>query len=110
MWLKVHRLAHELGMHTNATMLYGHIESAEDRVDHLLQLRKLQDETHGFQTYIPLAFHPANTELGKLVQHDETSGFMDLKNVAVARLLLDNFPHIKAYWIMMTPAPRLRRP
>jgi aminodeoxyfutalosine synthase len=102
-WLKVHRLAHEMGMHTNATMLYGHIESAEDRVDHLLQLRKLQDETHGFQTYIPLAFHPANTELGKLVEHDETSGFMDLKNVAVARLLLDNFPHIKAYWIMMTP-------
>ncbi|MDR3674459.1 MAG: aminofutalosine synthase MqnE [Acidobacteriota bacterium] len=103
MWLKVHRLAHEMGMHSNATMLYGHIESAEDRVDHLLQLRKLQDETHGFQTYIPLAFHPANTELGKLVAHDETSGFMDLKNVAVARLLLDNFPHIKAYWIMMTP-------
>ena len=102
-WLKVHRLAHELGMHSNATMLYGHIESAEDRVDHLLQLRKLQDETHGFQTFIPLAFHPANTELGKLVEHAETSGFMDLKNVAVARLLLDNFPHIKAYWIMMTP-------
>ena len=102
-WLKVHRLAHELGMHSNATMLYGHIESAEDRVDHLLQLRKLQDETHGFQTYIPLAFHPANTELGKLVEHTETSGFMDLKNVAVARLLLDNFPHIKANWIMMTP-------
>jgi aminodeoxyfutalosine synthase len=102
-WLKVHRLAHEMGMHSNATMLYGHIESAEDRVDHLLQLRKLQDETQGFQTFIPLAFHPANTELGKLVEHDETSGFMDLKNVAVARLLLDNFPHIKAYWIMMTP-------
>jgi aminodeoxyfutalosine synthase len=102
-WLKVHRLAHELGMHSNATMLYGHIESAEDRVDHLLQLRKLQDETHGFQTFIPLAFHPANTELGKRVEQDETSGFMDLKNVAVARLLLDNFPHIKAYWIMMTP-------
>jgi aminodeoxyfutalosine synthase len=102
-WLKVHRLAHEMGMHSNATMLYGHIESAEDRVDHLLQLRKLQDDTHGFQTFIPLAFHPANTELGKLVENDETSGFMDLKNVAVARLLLDNFPHIKAYWIMMTP-------
>ncbi len=102
-WLKVHRLAHQLGMHSNATMLYGHIESAADRVDHLLQLRKLQDEKHGFQTFIPLAFHPANTELGKMVEHDETSGFMDLKNVAVARLLLDNFPHIKAYWIMMTP-------
>jgi aminodeoxyfutalosine synthase len=102
-WLKVHRLAHELGMHSNATMLYGHIESAEDRVDHLLQLRKLQDETRGFQTFIPLAFHPANTELGKRVKRAETSGFMDLKNVAVARLLLDNFPHIKAYWIMMTP-------
>jgi aminodeoxyfutalosine synthase len=102
-WLKVHRLAHELGMPSNATMLYGHIESAEDRADHLLQLRKLQDETHGFQTFIPLAFHPANTELGKQVEHTETSGFMDLKNVAVARLLLDNFPHIKAYWVMMTP-------
>jgi len=102
-WLKVHRTAHELGLPSNATMLYGHIESDEDRVDHLLQLRKLQDETRGFQTYIPLAFHPANTELGKLVPHSETSGFMDLKSVAVARLLLDNFPHIKAYWIMMTP-------
>ena len=102
-WLKVHRTAHELGMHSNATMLYGHIESAQDRVDHLLQLRGLQDQTHGFQTYIPLAFHPANTELGKIVPWRETTGFMDLKNVAVARLLLENFPHIKAYWIMMTP-------
>jgi aminodeoxyfutalosine synthase len=102
-WLKVHRIAHELGLPSNATMLYGHIESAPDRVDHLLQLRNLQDQTHGFQTFIPLAFHPANTELGKLVSHTETSGFVDLKNVAVARLLLDNFPHIKAYWIMMTP-------
>jgi aminodeoxyfutalosine synthase len=103
MWLKVHRTAHELGLHSTATMLYGHIETAEDRVDHLLQLRGLQDQTHGFQTFIPLAFHPANTELGKLVDHAETTGFMDLKNIAVARLLLDNFPHIKAYWIMMTP-------
>jgi aminodeoxyfutalosine synthase len=102
-WLKVHRLAHELGMHSTATMLYGHIESDEDRVDHLLQLRNLQDQTHGFLTFIPLAFHTANTELGKMVPHGETTGFMDLKNVAVARLLLDNFPHIKAYWIMMTP-------
>jgi aminodeoxyfutalosine synthase len=102
-WLKVHRTAHELGLHSNATMLYGHIESDEDRVDHLLQLRQLQDETRGFQTFIPLAFHTANTELGKLVDRRETTGFMDLKNVAIARLLLDNFPHIKAYWIMMTP-------
>ena len=102
-WLKVHRTAHALGLYSNATMLYGHIESPEDATDHLLQLRALQDQTHGFQTFIPLAFHPANTELGKMVPHSETSGFMDLKNVAVARLLLDNFPHIKAYWIMMTP-------
>jgi aminodeoxyfutalosine synthase len=102
-WLKVHRTAHELGLHSNATMLYGHIESAEDRVDHLLQLRNLQDETRGFQTFIPLAFHPAHTELGKLVMQRETTGFMDLKNIAVSRLLLDNFPHIKAYWIMMSP-------
>ncbi len=103
MWLKVHRTAHELGLHSTATMLYGHIESDEDRVDHLMQLRGLQDQTHGFQTFIPLAFHPANTELGKLVDRTETTGFMDLKNIAVARLMLDNFPHIKAYWIMMTP-------
>jgi len=103
MWLKVHRTAHELGLHSTATMLYGHIESSEDRVDHLVQLRSLQDQTQGFQTFIPLAFHPANTELGKLVEWDETSGFMDLKNIAVSRLMLDNFPHIKAYWIMMSP-------
>ncbi|HET7840827.1 MAG TPA: aminofutalosine synthase MqnE [Terriglobia bacterium] len=103
MWLKIHRTAHELGLRSTATMLYGHIESDDDRVDHLMQLRKLQDETHGFETFIPLAFHPANTELGKLINRTETTGFMDLKNIAVARLLLDNFPHIKAYWIMMTP-------
>jgi aminodeoxyfutalosine synthase len=103
MWLKIHRTAHELGLRSTATMLYGHIESDEDRADHLLQLRKLQDVTHGFETFVPLAFHPANTELGKMINRSETTGFMDLKNVAVARLLLDNFPHIKAYWIMMTP-------
>ncbi len=103
MWLKIHRTAHELGLHSTATMLYGHIESAEDRTDHLVQLRGLQDQTRGFQTFIPLAFHPANTELGKLVEWDETSGFMDLKNIAISRLMLDNFPHIKAYWIMMSP-------
>ena len=102
-WLKVHRTAHELGLHSNATMLYGHIESDEDRVDHLLQLRELQDETHGFQAFIPLKFHPAHTELGRDVGYRDMTGFMDLKNVAVARLLLDNFPHIKAYWIMLTP-------
>ncbi len=103
MWLKVHRTAHELGLCSTATMLYGHIESSEDRADHLVQLRNLQDQTKGFQTFIPLAFHPAHTELGKLVEWDETSGFMDLKNIAVSRLMLDNFPHIKAYWIMMSP-------
>ena len=100
-WLKVHRIAHELGLNSNATMLYGHIESAEDRVDHLLQLRKLQDEAPGFMTFIPLAFHPDNTALAHL---PKPTGFMDLKNIAVSRLLLDNFPHIKAYWIMLTPS------
>jgi aminodeoxyfutalosine synthase len=103
MWLKVHRTAHELGLHSTATMLYGHIERCEDRADHLVQLRNLQDQTKGFRTFIPLAFHPANTELGKQVEWDETSGFMDLKNIAISRLMLDNFPHIKAYWIMMSP-------
>ncbi len=103
MWLRVHRTAHELGLHSTATMLYGHIESSEDRTDHLIQLRNLQDQTKGFEAFIPLAFHPANTELGKLVEWDETSGFMDLRNIAVPRLMLDNFAHVKAYWIMMSP-------
>ncbi|HEV2500043.1 MAG TPA: aminofutalosine synthase MqnE [Terriglobia bacterium] len=102
-WLKVHRTAHELGLHSTATMLYGHVESDEDRVDHLLQLRGLQDETRGFMTFIPLKFHPAHTELGKDIGFRDTTGFTDLKAIAVARLLLDNFPHIKAYWIMLTP-------
>ena len=99
-WLDTARAAHRLGLRSNATMLYGHIENDEDRVDHLLKLRQLQDETGGFVTFIPLAFHPANTPL----QHiSPTTGFADIKNIAVSRLLLDNFPHIKAYWIMMTP-------
>ncbi|MGH9435777.1 MAG: aminofutalosine synthase MqnE [Terriglobia bacterium] len=102
-WIKVHRTAHALGLHSTATMLYGHVESDEDRVDHLLQLRALQDETGGFMTFIPLKFHPAHTELGKDIDYRDTTGFTDLKAIAVARLLLDNFPHIKAYWIMLTP-------
>ncbi len=99
-WIETARLAHQLGLKSNATMLYGHIENDEDRVDHLLQLRVLQDETGGFQTFIPLAFHPANTPLQHLMT---TTGFADIKSIAVARLGLDNFPHIKAYWQMMTP-------
>ena len=99
-WLKVHRTAHEMGLHSNATMLYGHIESAEDRVHHLLELRQLQDETHGFLAFVPLAFHPAHTALAHL---PETTGFTDIKNIAVPRLLLDNFPHLKAYWQSLTP-------
>ena len=99
-WIDVARTAHKLGLKSNCTMLYGHIETAEDRVDHLVKLRALQDETQGLQTYIPLAFHPDNTAL----QHiPRTTGFADLKNIAIARLMLDNIPHIKAYWIMMTP-------
>jgi aminodeoxyfutalosine synthase len=99
-WLEIARTAHQVGLKSNCTMLYGHVETEEDRVDHLVKLRKLQDETHGFVTYIPLAFHPANTALEHV---PTTSGFDDLKNIAVARLMLDNIPHIKAYWIMMTP-------
>ena len=101
MWLEIARTAHELGLHSNATMLYGHIETEEERVDHLLKLRALQDETRGFVCFIPLAFHPANTALSHL---PPTTGFLDLKNIAVSRLLLDNFAHVKAYWIMLTPA------
>ncbi len=99
-WLETARIAHEMGLHSNCTMLYGHIEHDEDRVDHLIRLRELQDRTKGFVTFIPLAFHPDNTALDHL---SKTTGFMDLKNIAVARLMLDNIPHIKAYWIMMTP-------
>jgi aminodeoxyfutalosine synthase len=99
-WLEVSQTAHRLGLRTNATMLYGHVENKEERVDHLLRLREAQDETGGFLTFIPLAFHPQNTGLDQLT---ETTGFDDLKNLAVARLLLDNFPHIKAFWIMIGP-------
>lgn len=99
-WLDIARQAHLLGLKSNCTMLYGHIENEEDRVDHLLKLRELQDETGGFVTFIPLAFHPDNTPLAHV---DSTTGFADLKNIAVARLLLDNVAHIKAYWVMMTP-------
>ena len=101
MWLSIARTAHEIGLRSNATMLYGHIETEEERVDHLLALRGLQDETRGFVAFIPLAFHPENTALAHL---PKPTGYADLKNIAVARLLLDNFEHIKAYWIMLTPS------
>ncbi|MDR4505937.1 MAG: aminofutalosine synthase MqnE [Candidatus Scalindua sp.] len=97
-WLKTMREAHNLGLRSNATLLYGHIEKDEDRVNHLLQLRALQDETKGFMSFIPLAFHPKNTELHGL---SGTQGILDLKMLAIGRLMLDNFDHIKAYWIML---------
>jgi aminodeoxyfutalosine synthase len=97
-WLNIHREAHNLGLRTNATMLYGHIEKPWHRVDHLCRLRELQDETHGFQTFIPLAFHPENTGLDHIPQ---PSGLTDLSVMALSRILLDNFDHIKAYWIML---------
>jgi aminodeoxyfutalosine synthase len=99
-WLNIARAAHQIGLRSNATMLYGHIESDEERVEHLLALRALQDETGGFVAFIPLAFHPENTGLAHL---PKPSGFTDLKTIAISRLLLDNFDHIKAYWIMLTP-------
>src|SRR5947207_2789037 len=97
-WLRIHREAHRLGLRSNATMLYGHIEEVRHRVDHLVRLRELQDETGGFQTFIPLAFHPDNTGLAHLTK---PSGLTDLRTMAVSRLMLDNFPHIKAYWVML---------
>jgi len=99
-WIDTARTAHQLGLKSNATMLYGHVENEEDRVDHLVRLRTLQDETRGFQTFIPLAFHPDNTPLQHL---PKTTGLLDIKQIAIGRLMLDNFPHIKAYWQMMTP-------
>jgi aminodeoxyfutalosine synthase len=100
-WLEAARIAHEIGLKSNCTMLYGHLETAEDLSDHLVKLRSLQDQTKGFVTFIPLAFHPDNTALSHL---PKTTGFNDLKQIAISRLMLDNIPHIKAYWIMMTPS------
>lgn len=97
-WLKVHRIAHDMGLRTNATMLFGSIETLEERVDHLIRLRALQDETGGFQTFIPLKFHHDNNRLRNLA---EPSGHDCLRTLAVSRLMLDNFAHVKAYWPML---------
>jgi aminodeoxyfutalosine synthase len=104
-WIEVHRTAHRLGIRSNCTMLYGHVETVEDRVDHLALLRALQDETGGFLAYIPLAYHPDNNQLGIELGREgtATTGFDDLRNLAVGRLFLDNFEHIKTHWIMVTP-------
>jgi aminodeoxyfutalosine synthase len=99
-WLEITKIAHRQGLNTNATMLYGHIETIEERLEHLQALREVQDETNGFLAFIPLSFHPKNTAMSDL---SRTTGIDDLKNVAVARLMLDNFPHIKAYWVMIGP-------
>lgn len=95
-WLEIHETAHALALKTNATMLYGHIESDEDRVDHVLRLRETQDRTRGFYSFIPLAYNAENTPMQKL---GEAGGFLDLKVYAVSRMLLDNVPHLKAHWI-----------
>jgi aminodeoxyfutalosine synthase len=104
-WIGVHREAHQLGIRTNCTMLYGHVETLEDRIHHLSMLRDLQSETGGFLAYIPLAYHPDNNELGETLhrQGTATSGFDDLRNLAVGRLFLDNIPHVKTHWVMVTP-------
>ena len=97
-WIEIHQAAHEIGLKTNCTMLYGHVEQPYHRIDHLLRLRDLQDRTGGFQTFIPLAFHPENTKLSNI---KKPSALMDLRTMAISRLMLDNIPHIKAYWIML---------
>jgi aminodeoxyfutalosine synthase len=99
-WIDVHRAAHKMGIRSNCTMLYGHVEKPEHKVDHLLKLRELQDETGGFNAFIPLAYHPENNYMG-LVYH--TTGLDDLRHIAASRLVLDNISHIKAYWVMVTP-------
>lgn len=103
-YIDVHRTAHQVGIRTNCTMLYGHVETIADRVEHLTMLRDLQDETGGFLAYIPLAYHPDDNELGKTLGRTGTSttGFDDLRNLAVGRLYLDNIAHIKSHWIMVT--------
>ncbi len=99
-WIDCHRTAHLMGIPSNCTMLYGHIEKPRHKVDHLMRLRDLQDETGGFNAFIPLAYHPENNYMG-LEYH--TTGKEDLRHIAIARLVLDNVPHIKAYWVMITP-------
>ncbi|MEE8329197.1 MAG: CofH family radical SAM protein, partial [Thermodesulfovibrionia bacterium] len=107
-WLEIMEKAHGLGIKSNATMLYGHIETYKHRVEHMLKLRNLQDRTGGFQAFIPLAFHPVNTKMNRSSSPrfaargwGYTSGIDDIKTIAISRLFLDNFPHIKAYWIML---------
>jgi len=97
-YLEIHKLAHRLGLHSTTTMLYGHVENFEERVDHMVKIREAQDETGGFTCFIPLAYQPENNDLN-VGKH--TSGIDDLKTIAVARLMLDNIPHIKAYWVMV---------
>src|SRR4051812_9514675 len=97
-WLHIHETAHQLGMHTNATMLYGHIEKYKHRVDHMRRLRDLQDKTHGFNTFIPLKFRNKDNDMSNV---PESSIVEDMKVYAVARIYLDNFPHLKAYWPML---------
>ena len=99
-WLECARAVHKMGVKSNATMLYGHVETIPERIDHFVRLRELQDETQGFNCFIPLAFHPENTAYDQFLP---TTGTDDLKTIAVARLMLDNFPHIKAYWVTITP-------
>jgi aminodeoxyfutalosine synthase len=100
-WLDMARTVHRSGLHSNATLLYGHVETIEEKVDHFIRLRELQEETNGFLAYIPLAFHPDNTEMADL---PGSTGVRDLREIALARLMLDNFPHVKAFWIMISPA------
>src|SRR5262249_57445126 len=97
-WLNIHRTAHRLGLHSNATMLYGHIDRPEHRIDHLVRLRELQDETGGFQTFIPLAFHPDNSQMAHL---PKPSGVMDLKVLAIGPLMLHNFPPLTTYSLLL---------
>ena len=99
-WLEIHRIAHQMGIKSNCTLLYGHIETIEERVNHMIKLRSLQDETNGFLSFIPLAFQPGNT--GIKTKNEFTSAIDDLKTIAISRLMLDNIPHIKAYWVMLT--------
>ena len=106
-WIAVHQAAHALGIPSNCTMLYGHVETAQDRAEHLLMLRGLQDESGGLLTYVPLAYHPDHNELGEQMgwagKGRQTTGVDDLKNVAIGRLALDNIPHVKTHWPMVTP-------
>ena len=101
-WIETMKAAHSLGIRTNASIMYGHVETIEERIQHLIKIREIQDETGGFQAFMLFPFHPAHTELGEEYHLQRVGAWEDMKMMALSRLILDNIDHVKAFWIMLT--------